>query len=74
MSKLVDAMSRLLAAHPSLHVSAVEPAQAMREAFKRSQPLWELPEAVSVRDGSATCLPFGDATFDAVFVAQVCPL
>ncbi|KAK9808255.1 hypothetical protein WJX73_004023 [Symbiochloris irregularis] len=62
--------TRLLAAQPSLHVSAIEPAKGMREAFEQNQPSWNLPRPVTIKDGSATSLPFGDGTFDAVFAAQ----
>jgi len=57
--------TRLLAAHPQLQVSAVEPAAAMRRVFRTV-----LPPAVEILDGTATSIPFPDASFAAVSCAQ----
>jgi len=56
--------TRLLATQPVLEVSAVEPVAAMRNVFKQVLP------TVPCLEGTADAIPFGDAHFDAVTVAQ----
>lgn len=56
-------LTRLLAAH-DLDLRAVEPSASMREQFTRRVP------TVPVVDGTAEHIPFDDASFDALVVAQ----
>ncbi|GAB5031402.1 methyltransferase [Nannochloropsis oceanica] len=56
--------TRLLARHPWLEVSAVEPVAAMRSVFKEMMPM------IPCLEGTGDAIPFGDKHFDAVTVAQ----
>jgi len=56
--------TRLLATQPGLELSAVEPVAAMRNVFKQVLP------TVPCLEGTADAIPFGDAHFEAVTVAQ----
>lgn len=56
--------TRLLARHPRLEVSAVEPVAAMRSVFKEVLP------RIPCLKGTGDAIPFGDKHFDAVTVAQ----
>ena len=62
---------RLLAEHPLLAVTALEPNEGMRKGFEEAQTRWNLTRPISCHPGNATALPFDDASFDAVTVAQV---
>ena len=64
---------RLLAEHPMLAVEAVEPNDAMRQGFEAAQKGWNITRPICCQAGSATSLPFEDASFDLVSVAQVRP-
>ena len=65
---------RLLAEHPMLAVEAVEPNDAMRQGFEAAQKGWNITRPIRCQAGSATSLPFEDASFDLVSVAQVAML